>query len=76
MYLARKYWLGTLFLRILLETGLPFYVVIRATPMSSRLQGKGITFISHLFWDAEYWCGPGNRTRDLPLYSQALNRLS
>ena len=48
MYLARKYWLGTLFLRLPPETRLPFYVVILATPRSSRLQGKGITFISHL----------------------------
>ena len=29
-YLARKYWLRTLLLRLQLETGLPFYVVIRA----------------------------------------------
>ena len=33
-YLARKYQLGTLFL---LETGPPFYAVIRATRKSSRL---------------------------------------
>ena len=45
----------------------PFYVVIRATRRSSRLQGKGSTFISQLFQDPEYWSGPGNRTRDLPL---------
>ena len=29
-YVARKYWLRTLLLRLQLETGLPFYVVIRA----------------------------------------------
>ena len=32
--------------------------------------------ISQLFKDSEYWCGPWNRTRDLPLCSQALYRLS
>ena len=32
-----------------METGPPFYVVIRATRRSSRLQGKGSTFISQLF---------------------------
>ena len=48
MYLARKCWFGTLFLRLLLGTGPPFYVVIRATRRSTRLQGKGSTFISQL----------------------------
>ena len=48
MYLARKYWLGTLFLRLLLETGPPFYVVIRATRRSSHLQGKGSTYFKTL----------------------------
>ena len=32
----------------LLGTGPPFYVVIRATRRSTRLQGKGSTFISQL----------------------------
>ena len=41
---------GHYFLRLLLETGSPFYVVIRATRSSTRLQGKGITFISQLFF--------------------------
>ena len=59
-----------------METGPPFYVVSQATRRSSRLQGKGSTFISQLFWDPEYWSAPGNRTRDLPLCSQALYRLS
>ena len=45
-YLARKYQLGTPCLRLQLETGPPFYVVIRATRRSSRLQCKGGTFIS------------------------------
>ena len=40
---------GTLFLRLLLETGLHFYVVIRATRRSSLLERKGNTFISQLF---------------------------
>ena len=38
MYLARKCLLGTLFLLLLLETGPPFYVVIRAMRGSSGLQ--------------------------------------
>ena len=38
MYLARKYSLGTLFLRPQLETGPPFYVVIRASRRSSHMQ--------------------------------------
>ena len=37
----------TFLLRLLLETGPPFYVVIRATRRSSHLQGKGSTCISH-----------------------------
>ena len=48
MYLARKHKLGTLFLRVLLETGPPLYVVVRATRRSNRLQGNGSTFISQL----------------------------
>ena len=40
---------GHYILRLLMETGPPFYVVIRATRRSSRLQGKGSTFISQLF---------------------------
>ena len=39
----------TIFLRLLMETGPPFYVVIRATERSRRLQCKGSTFISQLF---------------------------
>ena len=49
MYLARKYKLGALFLRLLVETGPPFYLVIRAARIPSYLQGKGSTFISQLF---------------------------
>ena len=66
MYLALKYWLRTLFLRLLLETGLPFYVVFRATRRSSCLQGK----------DLEYWSGPGSWTHYLMLCIQALYQLS
>ena len=39
----------TRFLRLQLETGQPFNVVIRATRRSSRLQSKQSTFIYHLF---------------------------
>ena len=49
MYFARKYLLRTLFFRLQLETGPPFYVVIQATRRSTRVQGKGSTFISQLF---------------------------
>ena len=64
------------FLRFLLETGPPFYVVIRATQRSSHLQGKGSTFISQSVLGPECWSGPGIQTCDLPLCSQALYRLS
>ena len=49
MYLARKYLVRTLFLRPLLETGPPFYALIRATRRATRLLGKGSTFIFQLF---------------------------
>ena len=39
----------TRFLRLQLEMGQPFNVVIRATRRSSRLQSKQSTFIYHLF---------------------------
>ena len=68
IHIARKYKSGTLFLRFQLETGPPFFVVIRATRRFSCLQCKGSTFISQ--------SGPGNRTRDLPLCSQVIYRLS
>ena len=45
----RLFCMGTLFLRLLLETRPSFYVVIRARQRSSHLQGKGSTFISQLF---------------------------
>ena len=47
MYLARKYWLRTLFLRLQLETGPPFYLVIRATRRSSYLRCKGRFFTEY-----------------------------
>ena len=53
--------------------------ILRGDPRherSSCLHGKGSNFISQLFEDTEYWSGPGNQTRDLPLCSQALYRLS
>ena len=49
MYSTGKYQLGTLLLDLLLETGPPFYVVIRATRMSSRSQVKGSVFILSYF---------------------------
>ena len=47
--LSTEVLLGTLVLRLQVETGPPFYVVIGGTRRSSHLQGKGSTFISHLF---------------------------
>ena len=40
----------TVFFRLLLETELPFYVVIQGTQRSSRLKGKESTFISQFFY--------------------------
>ena len=60
MYLAQKCYLGSLFLRLLTETGPPFFVVIRATRRSSRLQYRGVpSFLSYF----------KTRTRDFPLCS-------
>ena len=70
---SRKCLLRTILLRLQLETGLTFYMVIRAMWRSSRLQGKGSTysaFISH-FSDAEYWSDPWGWTH--ALYFTALN---
>ena len=39
-------------------------------------QGKWSSFISQLFYDPEYWSGPGNQTHDLLFCSQALCWLS
>ena len=48
MCLAQKCYLGSLFLRLLTETGPPFFVVIRATRRSSRLQYSGVpSFLSY-----------------------------
>ena len=49
----------TRFLRLRLETGQPFYVVIRATRRSSRLQCKRGTFIYHLFKTLSFGPVPG-----------------
>ena len=46
---STKVLIGKLFQCLQLETGSPFYVVIRATRRSSHLQCKGSTFISQLF---------------------------
>ena len=40
----------TVFFRLLLETELPFCVVIQGTQRSSRLKGKESTFISQFFY--------------------------
>ena len=63
VYLAPKYELGTLFLRLQLETGQVFHVVIdRTTRKPCCLQGKVSTFISRCFrsslggWDAHLLC--------------------
>ena len=38
---------------------------------------KGIpSVLSYFTEDPEYWSSPGNRTHDLPLYSQVLYQLS
>ena len=38
---------------------------------------KGVpSVLSYFTEDPEYWSGPGNRTRDLLLYSQVLYQLS
>lgn len=44
---------------LLLETGPLFFAVIRATRISSRLQGKWNTFISQLFLDLSAQCRSG-----------------
>ena len=46
--------------------------IVCATRRSSHLQGNGSTYISQLFLDPEYCSGPGNWTRELPLYNKAL----
>ena len=76
MYLARKYLLGTLFLRLLLEMGPPFYVVIRATRRSSCWQGKCSTLISQLFFRPWVLVRPqGSNSRPRALQSNALPTL-
>ena len=60
MHLARRCLLKTLFLRLLLETGLPFYGVIRATRGPRRLQGRldfRRSIGSGLFPPLEEWIG-------------------
>ena len=76
IYLEERTNWGHQFLLLLLETGPPFYVVVRATRRSGRLQSKDSTFIPQLFEDPEDWFGSGNRTQDLPLCSIVLYRLS
>ena len=63
MYVAPKHELVTLFLRLQLETGQVFYVLIdRTTRKLCRLQDKGSTFFSRCFrsslggWDERLLC--------------------
>ena len=51
---------------LLLETGPLFFAVIRATRISSRLQGKWSTFISQLFLDLSVQCSWQCRSGALP----------
>ena len=46
---STKVLIGNTILRVPMETGPPFYVVIRAKQRSRRLQCKDSTFISQLF---------------------------
>ena len=46
---STKVLIGDTFLQLLLDMGLPVYVVIRATRRTSRLQCKDNTFTSQLF---------------------------
>ena len=56
------------------STGLQFYAVIRTTQRSCRWQRKGSTFIFHYFKTLSIGPSSGiDRTRDLPLCSQAIN---
>ena len=76
IYLARKYLLGTLSLRLLLETGPPLYLVIRATRRSCPLQGKCSTFISQLFLRPWVLVRPqGSNSRPRALQSNAVPAL-
>ena len=67
--LAPKYKLRILLLRLLLETGPPFF--LRGHP-SQGLAVCTVKAVPQLFKDPEYWPCPGDRTRDLPHSSQAL----
>ena len=51
--------MGTLFLRLQLEMGPPFYIVIWAAQRSSCLQGKGGNFISQFFKTPSIGPAPG-----------------
>ena len=56
-----KVLMGTLFLRLLMQTGLPFCVIIWTTWRSSNLQGKDSTFNSQLFQGPEKCSRTWNR---------------
>lgn len=58
---SAKVLMGTLFLRLLMQTGLPFYVIIWTMWRSSNLQGKDSTFNSQLFQGPEKCSRTWNR---------------
>ena len=69
MYLARKHQLTTLYLRLLMETGPPFYSVIRVAGRSSRLRGKDLRFLV-IFKTVNI--GPARKSNcSIPLFIQA-----
>ena len=64
---SAKVLMGTLFLRLLMQTGLPFYVIIWTMWRSSNLQGKDSTFNSQLFQGPEKCSRTWNRPPPAPL---------
>lgn len=74
---SAKVLMGTLFLRLLMQTGLPFYVIIWTMWRSSNLQGKDSTFNSQLFQGPEKCSRTWNRPPPLPhLCSQGFCQLT
>ena len=68
---SRKCLLRTILLRLQLETGLTFYMVIRAMWSSSRLQGKAVQYLHFLVIRSKYWSDPWGWTH--AQYFTALN---
>ena len=63
MNLAQKYYFTTLLLHLLLETGPPFYMVIRVKRRSSSLQCKWSALISQLFFFSTFKIRPQESSR-------------